>query len=120
MTPKSAIGIAINYFMGRYKYILRVLEDGSLEIDNNLAENAIRPIAIGRKNYMFAGTHDAARMAAIMYSLLGTAKENGIDPETWLADVLERIQDHPLNRIEELLPLKGLYKPAAPSKQPVA
>lgn len=111
VTPKSAIGIAINYFMGRYKYICRVAEDGQLEIDNNLAENAIRPIAIGRKNYMFAGSHDAARNAAIIYSLLGTAKANGIDPQAWLTDVLTRIQDHPINRISELLPLENEYKP---------
>ena len=110
--PKSAIGVAINYFMGRYKYICRITEDGRLEIDNNLAENAIRPIAIGRKNYMFAGSHGAARNAAIIYSLLGTAQANGIDPQAWLTDVLSRIQDHPVNRIGELLPMEGEYKPA--------
>lgn len=114
--PKSPIGEAINYFAGRYKYICRIVQDGQLEIDNNLAENAIRPIAIGRKNYLFAGTHDAAKNSAIIYSLMGTAKENGIDPEAYLADVLDRIQGHPINRIAELLPLKDEYKPAATDK----
>ena len=109
--PQSAIGKAIQYFMGRYKYVCRILEDGQLEIDNNLAENAIRPIAIGRKNYLFAGSHQAAKNAAVIYSLLGTAKANDIDPEAWLTDVLKRIQDHPVNRISELLPLKDKYKP---------
>ena len=110
--PQSSIGKAIGYFMGRYKYICRIVEDGQLEIDNNLAENQIRPIAIGRKNYLFAGSHDAARNAATIYTLLGTAKANGLDPQEWLTDVLTRIQDHPINRIEELLPLKDQYKPA--------
>jgi transposase len=109
--PKSAIGIALGYFMGRYKYVCRIVEDGQLEIDNNLAENQIRPIAIGRKNYLFAGSHDAARNAAVIYTLLATAKANGLDPEAWLADVLARIQDHPVSRIAELLPLEGEYKP---------
>lgn len=109
--PSSSIGKAIYYFSGRYRYICRIVEDGQLEIDNNLAENAIRPIAIGRKNYLFAGTHEAARKAAIIYSLLSTAKANGLDPEAWLTDVLQRIPDHPINKINELLPLQGQYKP---------
>lgn len=109
--PASGIGKAIHYFMRRYKYICRIVQDGRLEIDNNLAENEIRPIAIGRKNYLFAGTHDAARNAAVMYTLLATAKANGLDPQEWLTDVLARIQDHPVNRIGELLPLKDEYKP---------
>ena len=118
--PKSAIGIALGYFMGRYKYVCRIVEDGQLEIDNNLAENQIRPIAVGRKNYLFAGSHDAARNAALTYSLLATAKANGLDPEAWLADVLARIQDHPVSRIAELLPLQGEYKPAGAPVQQLA
>lgn len=110
--PASSIGKAIQYFTGRYRYVCRIVEDGQLEIDNNLAENEIRPIAVGRKNYLFAGTHDAARNAAVIYTLLGTAKANGLDPEAWLADVLARIQDHPIDRIGELLPLKEEYRPA--------
>lgn len=118
--PQSAIGKAIGYFMGRYKYICRIVGDGQLEIDNNLAENEIRPIAIGRKNYLFAGSHDAARNAATIYTLLGTAKANGLDPQEWLTDVLARIQDHPVNRIAELLPLKGEYKHAGTPVEQVA
>ena len=104
--PKSAIATAIKYFLGRFEYIVRVCADGRLEIDNNLVENAIRPIAVGRKNYMFAGSHDAARDAALVYTLLGTAKLNGIDPYKWLRDTLAVIDGYPKDRIHELLPLK--------------
>ena len=92
--------------LGRFNYVARYLKDGQLEIDNNLAENAIRPIAIGRKNYLFAGSHEGARRAAMLYSFLGTCKRNDIEPFTWLRDTLAKIQDHPINRIEELLPVK--------------
>jgi transposase len=109
--PSSSIGKAVQYFGARYRYICRIVDDGQLEIDNNLAENAIRPIAIGRKNYLFAGTHEAAKKAAAIYTLLSTAKANGLDPQEWLADVLTRISDHPINKINELLPLKDEYKP---------
>ena len=104
--PKSPMGEAINYFLGRFNYVARYLQDGQLEIDNNLAENAIRPIAIGRKNYLFAGSHEGARRAAMLYSFLGTCKRNGIEPFAWLRDTLATIQDHPINRIEELLPVR--------------
>ena len=80
------------------------LEDGELEMDNNLIENAIRPIALGRKNYLFAGSHDAAQRAAIFYSLFACCRQHDVDPYQWLVDVLNRLPDHPVNRIEELLP----------------
>lgn len=104
--PKSPMGEAVNYFFGRFNYISRYLQDGQLEIDNNLAENAIRPIAIGRKNYLFAGSHEGARRAAMLYSFLGTCKRNGVEPFEWLRDTLAKIPDHPVNRIKELLPVK--------------
>lgn len=104
--PKSPMGEAVHYAAGRFKYVARYLEDGQLEIDNNLAENAIRPIAIGRKNYLFAGSHEGAKRAAMLYSFIGTCKRNGIEPFTWLRDTLAKIQDHPVNRIEELLPIR--------------
>ena len=105
-TPKSPMGQAVRYFLGRFDHVARYLDDGQLEIDNNLAENAIRPIAIGRKNYLFAGSHDGARRAAMLYSFLGTCKRNGVEPFQWLRDTLANIQDHPVNRIEELLPVR--------------
>ena len=73
------MGEAVYYFLDRFNYVARYLKDGQLEIDNNLAENAIRPIAIGRKNYLFAGSHEGARRAAMLYSFLGTCKRNDIE-----------------------------------------
>ena len=78
--------------------------DGKLEIDNNLVENSIRPIAIGRKNYLFAGSHEAAQNAAMFYSLLGTCKLKGIEPFQWLKNLFEVLPDHSANKLEELLP----------------
>ena len=76
-----------------------------LSIDNNPVENSIRPVAIGRKNYLFCGSHEAAKRSAMLYSLLGTCKMNGINPFDRLKDVLETIPAHPINKIKELLPI---------------
>jgi hypothetical protein len=78
--------------------------DGKLNIDNNPVENSIRPVAIGKKNYLFAGSHEAAGRSAMLYSFLGTCKLNSVNPFIWLQDVLGRISNHPINKIEELLP----------------
>jgi hypothetical protein len=79
---------------------------GRLEIDNNTAERELRAVALGRKNYLFARSDAGGEHAAALYSLIGTAKLNGIDPEAYLRHVLERIADHPINRVDELLPWK--------------
>ena len=76
----------------------------ALEMSNNAAERAIRPIALGRKNYLFAGSDAGGRRAAIMYTLIETAKLNDVDPEAWLTDVIDRIAEHPINCIDELAP----------------
>jgi len=102
--PKSAIGGAIIYSLKLWKRLTRYTEDGRWEIDNNLVENSIRPIALGRKNYMFAGSHEGARYAAMIYSFLGTCKINNVEPFAWLKDVLTRIPDHSIHKLEELLP----------------
>jgi transposase len=102
--PTSKIGKAINYTLGMWARLERYLNDGRHEIDNNWVENSIRPVAVGRKNYLFAGSHEAAQRAAMIYSLFGSCKKNGVDPMAWLQDLLNRIQDHPVNRIDELLP----------------
>ncbi len=102
--PKSSMGEALSYTLGLWNRLIRYLDDGRYEIDNNLVENSIRPVALGRKNYLFAGSHEGAKRAAIMYSFLGTCKKNGVNPLTWLTDVLTRIPDHKANRLEELLP----------------
>lgn len=99
--PKSLIGKAIHYSLQRWDKLSLYAENGRLEIDNNLVENQIRPVAIGRKNYLFAGSHDAAQRHAMLYSFIATCKLRGIDPELWLSDVLTRIQDHQVNRLHE-------------------
>lgn len=102
--PKSAIGVAITYTLKLWKRLSRYVDDGNWEIDNNLIENSIRPVALDRKNYMFAGSHDGAQRAAMMYSFLGTCKINDVEPNAWLKDVLTRIPDHSIQKLEELLP----------------
>jgi hypothetical protein len=82
----------------------RCIEDGHIEIDNNVAERSLRGVALGRKNYLFAGSDAGGERAAAIYSLIGSAKLNGLDPEAYLRQVLTRVADHPINRIEELLP----------------
>jgi hypothetical protein len=102
--PKSAIGEAIAYTLKLWKRLSRYTEDGRWEIDNNKIENSIRPVALGRKNYLFAGSHEAAKNAAMIYSFLGTCKINNVEPYAWLKDVLTRIPDHSILKLEELLP----------------
>ena len=80
-------------FLGGGRGLIRYLDEGRVELDNNLMENAVRPLALGRKNYLFAGSHAAAQRAAVVYSLLGTCKLHGINCQQWLTDVLERVAD---------------------------
>jgi transposase len=104
--PKSAIGQAIAYTLTLWSRLERYIEDGKFKIDNNLIENSIRPVAIGRKNYLFAGSHDAAQQAAIIYSLLACCKMHEVEPLAYLTKVLDKISVHPANRLAELLPSK--------------
>jgi transposase len=104
VSRKSDIAGAIRYALGRWPALLRYCDDGLLEIDNNAAERALRAVAIGRKNYLFAGSDAGGERAAALYSLIGSAKLNGLDPQAYLRDVLARIADHPISRIQELLP----------------
>jgi len=104
--PKSPMGNAVRYAIRQWHKLIRVLDDGRLEMDNNLIENKIRPLALGRKNYLFAGSHDAAQRIAMMYSFFGTCKANKINPYEWLKTTLDRIPDHHVNRLDELLPTK--------------
>ena len=104
VSAKSEIAAAIGYSLTRWKALTRYVEDGRIEIDNNAAERALRGVSLGRKNYLFMGSDAGGERAAAIYSLVETAKLNGLDPEAYLRDVLGRIADHPINRIEELLP----------------
>jgi transposase len=96
---------ALDYSIKRWPALIRYAESGILPIDNNPVENVIRPIAIGKKNWLFAGSERAGRRAAAIQSLLGTAKLNGLDPHAWLKDTLEKLPIWPYSRIDELLPL---------------
>jgi transposase len=102
--PKSPIGKAIAYTLKRWAKLTVFITDGTLEIDNNRIENAIRPLALGRKNYLFAASDEGGKRAAMMYSFFATCKNHNINPLEWLSDVLRRLPNHPINKIEELLP----------------
>lgn len=102
--PKSKIGSAMTYFVNQYPKFENIFKDGRIQLDNNRIENSIRPMAIGRKNYLFCGSHKAAQNAAILYSFFGSCKMQGINPREWLANTLEKLPDHSIQNLEELLP----------------
>jgi transposase len=104
LSRKSDTSRAILYALNRWEALTRYCDDGQLEIDNLPVERALRGVAIGRRNYLFAGADSGGERAAAIYSLVGTAKLNGIDPEAYLRYVLARIADHAINRIDELTP----------------
>jgi transposase/uncharacterized coiled-coil protein SlyX len=102
--PKSPIGVAFEYCANRWISLQNYLKDGMLEIDSNLIENSIRPLALGRKNYLFAGNHEAAENIAMFYSFFGTCKKNEVDPQKWLTYVINNINDTKASQLKELLP----------------
>ncbi len=104
LSRKSDTSAAIHYALARWDAFIRYCDDGLIEIDNSAAERALRAVAVGRRNYLFAGSDRGGERAATYYALLGSAKLNGLNPEAYLRDVLERIADYPVNRIEEFLP----------------
>ena len=104
--PKEPIGKAMGYMLKRKKGLLHYLSNPIFRPDTNLVENAIRPVAVGRKNYLFAGSHNAAQWSAIFYSFFACCKANDIDPYEWLLDVMLRLNDLPIQNLEELLPHK--------------
>lgn len=104
LSAKSETAAAIRYALSRWRALNRYTDDGLLEIDNSAAERALRAVALGRKNFLFAGSDCGGERAAVMYSLIGSAKLNGLDPELYLRTVLAQIADHPVSRIQDLLP----------------
>ena len=114
LSKKSETARAIRYALGRWAALTRYVDDGELEVDNNAAERALRPVALGRKNYLFAGSDAGGERAAALYSSIGTAKLDGVGPEAYLRRVLERIADHPISRITELLPWNVRLNATAP------
>ncbi len=112
VSRKSEIGKAISYALRHWPALTRYLEDGRLCLSNNAAERALRGVAVGRRNWTFAGSDRGGERAAAVYTLIETAKLNGVDPQAWLADVLARLPDHPAKRVNELLPWN--WRVAAP------
>jgi hypothetical protein len=108
--PKSPLGEAFGYALSNWQALNTFVEHGILEADNNVSERAITPIALSRKNWLFAGSERGGRAAAVAFSLIETAKLNGIEPYAYLRDVLQRINGHRQDRLEELLPM--YWKPA--------
>ena len=104
LPPKSAIGMAMAYTLTLWPRLIRYIDDGRFQIDNNLIENSIRPVALGRKNYLFAGSHEVTQQAAVIYSILATCKLHGVEPFAYLTKTLSIIPDYPANQLQKLLP----------------
>lgn len=104
VTPKSPIGVAMTYAQNQYEAITSILLDGRILIDNNLIENKIRPLALGRKNYLFAGSHQGAQRIAMMYSFFASCKMHSVNPYQWLADTLQLISDTKISELHKLMP----------------
>ena len=116
LSRHNDVAKAMDYMLKRWTAFTRFLDDGRICLSNNAAERALRGIALGRKSWLFAGSDRGGERAAVMYSLIVTAKMNDIDPQAWLADVLARIADHPAHRLDELLPWNWQPATAAVSR----
>jgi hypothetical protein len=113
LSRHNDVAKAMDYMLTRWSSFSRFLSDGRICLSNNAAERAVRSLALGRRNWLFAGSDRGGQRAAMMYSLITTAKMNGIDPQAWLADILARIADHPAHRLGELMPWNWTGRPVA-------
>ena len=113
----NEVARAIDYLLKRWTAFTRFLNDGRICLSNNAAERALRGIALGRKSWLFCGSDRGGQRAAVMYSLIVTARMNDVDPQAWLADVLARLADHPAQRLDELLPWHWAKPTAIPVDQ---
>jgi transposase len=104
LSPKGPLAGAINYTFNHWAAFTRFLDNGRICLSNNAAERSIRGIAVGRRNWTFCGSDNGGRRAAVIYALIESCKLNDVDPKAWLADVLARIADHPMQRLADLLP----------------
>lgn len=116
LLAKAPVAQAIDYMLKRWVAFIRFLDDGRICLSNNAAERAIRPIAVGRRNWTFAGSDAGGHRAAQLYTLIETAKLNRVDPQAWLADVLARLPGHPARGLDYLLP----WNWTEPCPQPIA
>jgi len=105
--PKSKIGKAIGYTLNQWHKLVTIFENGQFHIDNNLIENKIRPLALGRKNYLFAGSHNGGQRIAMMYSFFATCKQHDINPTQWLENTLDKIADTKLSELDQFIPGNG-------------
>lgn len=111
--PKSPLGVALKYMLNQRKPLERFLQDPKIPLDNNIAEQHLRLIALGRKNFLFVGHDQAGHNLAILQTLVSTCTANGVNPQSYLTDVLIRIQDHPQSQLDELLPWNWRAPPKA-------
>ena len=118
LSRHADVAKAMDYMLKRWPAFTRFLDDGRICLSNNAAERALRGVALGRKSWLFCGSDRGGARAAIMYTLIGTAKLNDVDPQAWLADVLERIAEHPSNRLHELLPWHWTASPSRSQPDP--
>ena len=115
LSRHAEVARAMDYLLKRWPAFTRFLDDGRICLSNNAAERALRGVALGRKSWLFCGSDRGGRRAAAMYTLIGTARLNNLDPQAWLADVLERIADQPVRRLHELLPWNWQPSTTTPS-----
>ena len=104
LSPKTDLAKAIRYMLTRWPSFTRFLDDGRICLSNNAAERAVRCVAVGRRNWTFAGSNEGGRRAAAIYSLIETCRLNDVDPRAWLAEILAKLPDHPAHRVAELTP----------------